>query len=196
MTFIETTTEEAAEGRVAERYDEDLRDDGYVWNLTKVFVQRPEVLDAWRALSGSIKAAMGLQRYELATLAAARQLRSSYCCLAHGKVLRDRLFDAETVRNIAVDQHAAGLSEADVAAMDFAERVAADATSITAEYIDELRSVGLSDLEILDVALAAAARCFFSKVLDAMGIEPDAAYRSLEPDLRDALTVGRPIAAR
>jgi hypothetical protein len=45
------------------------------------------------------------------------------------------------------------------------------------------------------VALAAAARCFFSTVLDAMGTQPDAAYRTgLEPDLRRALTVGRPIA--
>jgi hypothetical protein len=45
------------------------------------------------------------------------------------------------------------------------------------------------------VALAAAARCFFSTVLDATGTEPDAAYRTeLEPDLRRALTVGRPIA--
>jgi len=41
------------------------------------------------------------------------------------------------------------------------------------------------------VALAAAVRCFFSKVLDAMGVEPDAAYRTLlEPELYRVLTVG------
>jgi len=58
-----------------------------------------------------------------------------------------------------------------------------------------LRKAGLTDDAILDVALAAAARCFFSTVLDATGTEPDAAYRTeLEPDLRQALTVGRPIA--
>jgi hypothetical protein len=32
---------------------------------------------------------MDLRRYELATLAAARRLRSSYCCLAHGRVLAE-----------------------------------------------------------------------------------------------------------
>jgi hypothetical protein len=31
-------------------------------------------------------------------------------------------------------------------------------------------------------------------VLDALGVEPDAAFNALEPGLRDALTVGRPIA--
>jgi hypothetical protein len=42
--------------------------------------------------------------------------------------------------------------------------------------------------------LAAAARSFFSKTLDALGVEPDASYAELDPALRDALTVGRPLA--
>ena len=44
------------------------------------------------------------------------------------------------------------------------------------------------------MVLAAAARCFFSKVLDARRRSPTP--RTLEPDapLREALTVGRPIA--
>jgi hypothetical protein len=50
------------------------------------------------------------------------------------------------------------------------------------------------DDEIFDVAAAAAARCFFSKLIDAMGAQADTAYNALEPDLREALTVGRPIA--
>jgi hypothetical protein len=48
---------------------------------------------------------------------------------------------------------------------------------------------------ILDFVRAAAARCYFSKVLDAVGCDPDSAFNELEPGLRDALTVGRPIAA-
>ncbi len=48
----------------------------------------------------------------------------------------------------------------------------------------------------MDVVLAAAARCFFSKTLDALGVLPDASYRELDPELRDALVVGRPIAER
>ena len=46
----------------------------------------------------------------------------------------------------------------------------------------------------MDVVLAAAARCFFSKTLDALGVLPDAHYRELDPELLDALVVGRPIA--
>jgi hypothetical protein len=46
------------------------------------------------------------------------------------------------------------------------------------------------------VILAAAARCFFSKVLDATGILPDAALREIPEQLRSTLTVGREIAPR
>jgi hypothetical protein len=79
--------------------------------------------------------------------------------------------------------------------MDLADKVAADATSITSADVDQLRQLGLSDAEIVDVVLAAAARCFFSKALDALGVQPDAVYAELEPGLREALTVGRPIEA-
>jgi hypothetical protein len=42
--------------------------------------------------------------------------------------------------------------------------------------------------------LAAAARCFFSKTLDATGTTPDSAYHTLLPaGLREALTVGREV---
>ena len=161
-------------------------------NMEVAFAKRPDVYAAWGELLGAIKANMDLRRYELATLAAARRLRSSYCCLAHGKVLVED-FD-EPVLEIALDYHAAGLDPVDVAVMDLAERVAADATSIGEADLQRLRDLGLTDGEIMDVVLAAAVRCFFSKTLDALGVLPDAFYGELEPELREVLVVGRPIA--
>jgi alkylhydroperoxidase family enzyme len=98
------------------------------------------------------------------------------------------------VREIALDHRSAGLAEVDVAVMDLAERVVDDATSIGDEDLQRLRDLGLSEAEIMDVVLAAAARCFFSKTLDALGTLPDARYAALDPQLRDVLVVGRPIA--
>jgi uncharacterized peroxidase-related enzyme len=161
-------------------------------NYERAFAERPDVYAAWVQLNTAVKAGMDLRRYELATLAAARRLRSSYCCLAHGSVLAERF--GEPVREIALDHRSAGLDEVDVAVMDLAERVADDATSITDGDLQRLRDLGLSDTDVTDVVLAAAARCFFSKTLDALGVQPDARYRDIEPELRDALVVGRPIA--
>lgn len=161
-------------------------------NYELAFAERPEVLAAWEALNGAIKEGMDLRRYELATFAAARRLRSSYCCLAHGAVLRER-FD-EPLREIALDHRNAGLDEIDVAVMDLAERVVEDATSIADSELQRLRNLGLSETEIMGVILAAAGRCFLSKTLDGLGVLPDASYRDLDPALRELLVVGRPIA--
>jgi uncharacterized peroxidase-related enzyme len=161
-------------------------------NYERAFEERPEVYAAWQQLNGAIKAGMDLRRYELATLAAARRLRSSYCSLAHGTVLRERF--GEPVREIALDRRTAGLSDVDIAVMDLAERVVDDAASIGESDLQPLRDLGLTDAEIMDVVLAAAARCFFSKTLDALGVRPDVTYGGMEPELRDVLVVGRPIA--
>jgi uncharacterized peroxidase-related enzyme len=162
-------------------------------NDEKAFSLRPEAYAAWDALNGTIKSTMDRRRYELATLAAARRLRSSYCTLAHGSVLA-QLSPQDDVQAIVDDFHAAGLEPVDVAIMELADTVARDATAVTEADVETLRGHGLSDAEILDVVLAAAARCFFSKVLDGLGVQADAAYAELDEGLRETLTVGRPIA--
>jgi uncharacterized peroxidase-related enzyme len=181
----------------SDAYQADLDANGYVANYTKLFALRPNVYEAWQALNGAVKEGMDLRRYELATLAAARALKSSYCALAHGKVLRDKFYDAETVEAMAREDHeSTGLDDADVAVMEFAAKVARNAPGITATDVEKLRAHGLSDVEVFQVILAVAARCFFSTSLDAAGVEPDNAYHeSIEPSLRQALTFGRPIAA-
>ena len=185
MTFIETVAEDEATGATAQVYAADREALGIVPSFTRAFSLRPEVYAAWKQLNGAIKSRMDLRRYELATLAAATRLRSSYCTLAHGSVLMDRGFlGPEAVRAAVSDHRTAGLDETEVAVMDLAGKVVDDATSVEQADIDRLRSQGLSDQEILDVVLAAAARCFFSKVLDALAAEPDAKYDELDPALR------------
>jgi uncharacterized peroxidase-related enzyme len=194
MTFIETVPEDKATGATAELYESDRESFGYLPNFTRGFSLRPAVYAAWRQLNGAIKQEMDLRRYELATVAAARRLRSSYCMLAHGSVLADKFLGPDAVRVLVTDGRTAELSDVEVAIMDLAEKVADDATSVEQADIDRLRAAGLSDCEIVDVVLAAAARSFFSKTLDALGIAPDAKFATLDPEFRDALTVGRPIA--
>ena len=196
MTYTETVPPGHAEGAVADLYESDRAAFGHLPNFTRAFSLRPDVYAAWRGLNGAIKANMDLRRYELATVAAARQLRSSYCTLAHGSVLVEQFMAPDAVRAVVADHRAAGLDPVDVAVMDLAQKVAEDATGVTEEDLDRLRSFGLSDPEIFDVVLAAAARSFFSKVLDGVGVQPDEKFAALEPGLRDALTVGRPLEER
>jgi alkylhydroperoxidase family enzyme len=98
----------------------------------------------------------------------------------------------EVVRLVTAPDFAA-LDPVDRAVVSLTRKTVHGATDVTEKDIATLRDCGLSDQEIFDVILAAAARCFFSKTLDATGTPPDAAFAELPPPLRDALTVGRPI---
>ena len=160
-------------------------------NFERAFEERPGVYAAWRGLVGAIRENMELRRYELVTFAAAQRLRSTYCSIMHGNVLRDEL--GEDVLAIVGDREGT-LDAVDLAVMDLAERVVVDATSVTRADLQRLRDLGLDDGEIMDVVLAAAARCFFSKTLDALCVQADAQFQELATELQAAFVVGRPIA--
>jgi alkylhydroperoxidase family enzyme len=102
-------------------------------------------------------------------------------------VLRKNFFSAGQLIAIAADYHNAGLEPAEVASMALAEKVILDQHNVTQQDINGLLAYGLTDEEILDIVLTAAARSFYTKVLDALGAEPDEAYLELEPELRAAL---------
>jgi uncharacterized peroxidase-related enzyme len=163
-------------------------------NMRSVFAHRPAVFAAWQQLLGAITVQMDERLYELVTLAAAGSLRSSYCSLAHGQVLLERHVSEAELLTLALDPDSAPLTPVESAAMRFARKVVEDATSVSAADVAELRELGLSDAEIFDIAAAAAVRCFFSKTLDALGVQPDAEYANLPPELREVLVTGRPIA--
>lgn len=94
---------------------------------------------------------------------------------------------------VVKDFRAAGLPAIEVAIMALTHKITQHAYKVTSRDIEELRSHGLSDEEILDLTAAAAARNFFSRLLDAIGAEPDQAYQEMDPEMREALTVGRPL---
>lgn len=194
MPFIATTPASEATGLTAEMYQTVRGRAGFDPNWVEAFSLRPEVWKNWDLLWASVRSNLPPRIWELATLAAAQAIRSSYCSLAHGRVLAEKFFDASTVTAIATDRDTAPLEARERAVMDFAEKVAVAADQITQADIDGLRAHGFSDAEIFDIAAVAAARCFFSKMVDAMGALPDAALGTLDPAMRDALTVGRPIA--
>ena len=194
MAFVRTIPPSEAQGPVRELYQQAARRFGYVPNWVQAFSLRPGVRDGWAALLTSIQSNLPVRTYRLATLAAARALRSSYCSLAHGSVLADKVFDPATVTAIMKDAPETILEPGERAMMTFVEKVVLNADRVSRADIEVLRSHGYQDEEIFDVAAAAAARCFFSKLLDALGVQADSTLNELDPTLREALTVGRPIA--
>ncbi|MFO7550225.1 MAG: hypothetical protein R6W80_02380 [Haliea sp.] len=192
MTFMQTIPPEEASGEVAAMYRRQQAKFGYVPNYAKAFSLRPEIMPLWAALLAGIKRNMDLRQFELATLAAARTLGNSACSLAHGSALAV-FFSPDDLVAILREDPEVPLGAADRALMTFAAKVAHNACEISSTDIEALRAQGFSDADIFDIAAAAAARAFFAKLLDGLGVQPDAPYQELNPALRELLTVGRPI---
>ena len=192
MPFIKTIPPAEAEGEVKAMYERQQEAWGFVPNYAKAFSHRPEVMARWGRLLAELKRPMDARRFELVTFAAAHSLRHTACSLAHGKALA-AFVGEEEVRRIAIGEAGLVLTAAEQAMVDYARKVATDASKITSGDVAILRSHGLSDAEIFDIAAVAAGRAFFTKILDSLGVEADSSFLSLNEEMRETLTVGRPI---
>jgi len=192
MAFIEVPAETDINDDVRAMYARQQAHWGFVPNYAKVFCHRPEIMALWAQLQAGIKRHMDKRRFELVTFAAAQALRSTLCSLAHGKALTE-FFSVADVLAITRGEAPESLSAADAAMLDFARKVARDASSVRAEDVERLRQHGFTDAEVFDIAATAAARAFFTKLVESLGVEAEPSFRAMSKELRDAFVVGRPI---
>jgi uncharacterized peroxidase-related enzyme len=185
MSIIETPPDDDED--VADLYAADIADLGYIPSHTRVMAVNPEATRVFQQLARTIVSQLGLRNYELATLAAAAAIGSQACLYAHGRKSL-KVFDEEQLARISRDHRDAGLSEAEVALMDFAAKLSRDSASMTDADSLRLRDVGFTDREIVDIALAASLRNYFSRALHALAVEVDVPP-GLSPRLTEALTL-------
>jgi uncharacterized peroxidase-related enzyme len=192
MAFINTIDDRDIDAEVRAMYDRQQAHFGYVPNYARAFCHRPHVMGLWAQLQNGIRRDMDKRRFELVTFAAAHALKSTACSIAHGKVL-GQFIGVEDVLAIGRGEAPDSLTPAETAMVAFARKVAADATTVTAGDVDGLKRHGYSDGEIFDIAATSAARSFWTKLLDALGVELDPATEKLDRGFREPLAVGRPL---
>jgi uncharacterized peroxidase-related enzyme len=195
MSFIQTIAPEHATGEVAELYERLQGKLHYLPNYARMYCHRPAVMAALAKLQDTLKEHMEPRLWALIALAVAREIGSSYCTLAFARrLLRSHLSQTELLVILAGQAHSP-LTEGERAAMALAVKVARDATAVNQDDIDRLRQAGFSDAQVFDVVAAAAWRCFFARVPDALGANPDQDLVSgLGPPLLRCLIVGRAVA--
>lgn len=192
--FIDVTPEDAAEGDLAAWYGSQRRAWGFLPDYAGCFTTRPDVAGAWAALNLTVRGGMDRRRFELATVAAARVYRSTYCTVAHASMLRDACGDRATVEALAAAPDGSTLSPEDAAVVTLATAVARDAAAVRQEDVDAARAAGLSDADVADIVLAVAARAFFTTVLDGLGARLDpATAATFAPEVLESMVVGRPV---
>ncbi|HEX4832599.1 MAG TPA: hypothetical protein VH478_16060 [Trebonia sp.] len=187
--------EPAASAEAQALYDEDLADDGYVWNVTRLWAHQPGTLKQLFGLMSEAFRPSGLtfrQRGILVT-AAASALGDSYCSLAWGGKLGGAA-GAATAAGV-LDGSDTGLADQEKAMAAWARKVARDPNATTPADVQALRDAGLDDGQVFAVTAFVALRLAFSTVNDALGAQPDAQLaESLPPQVRQAVTYGRPVA--
>ncbi len=175
------------EGHAADMYGKDLAADGFVFGYTQVMAIDPEAHAAFEALVQAVVPSIGVRVFELATLGAARGIRSSHCLLAHGrKMLRAGIMAEDQLARLGRDYRDADLDEADIAVMAYAEKLSTDAAAMTDADSQALRDVGFTDRQIVDITLAAAVRNFFSRSLLALAVPVDD-VPGIDAELAEAL---------
>ncbi len=177
-------------------YDEDLAEDGYVWNGTRLWAHQPDTLNQLFELMSQALAPSGLdfRQRGILVIATASTLGDSYCSLAwSGKLSNES--DVGVALDVLTGSDA-GLTAQEKAMAAWARKVVRDPNATTATDIQALRDSGLDDGQIFSITAFVALRLAYATINDALGAQPDLQLlRSLPPLVRDAVTFGRPAAS-
>jgi hypothetical protein len=91
-------------------------------------------------------------------------------------VLRSKFFSSEQVEAIVRDYRNAGLEPSEVALMAFAGKVLNSSYNIDQTDINNLHDHGFTEEDIINIALTATSRSFFSRMVDTIGFQPSSAW--------------------
>jgi uncharacterized peroxidase-related enzyme len=178
-----------------ELFDEDLADDGFVWNVSRLWAHQPDTLkQLFELMSGAFRASgLTFRQRGILVTAAASTLGDSYCSLAWGGKLA-KATDAGLAAGV-LSGGDAGLTDQEKAIAEWARKVASDPNATTQADIQALRDRGLDDGQVFAITAFVALRLAFSTINDSLGAQPDAELdRSLPREVRAAVTYGRPTA--
>lgn len=190
--YLKTITPEEATGELAELYNAEIASMGRVMEATSCWSARPDMILPIERLLHQMRDnfSLGLVNFRLITLIAAKHVPSSYCEHVYFFTL-SKMIGREQALAVQADHRNAGLTEQQVAMLDYAEQITRDASKITEADIEKLRKVGFSDLNIADIALAASYRNFMSRYFDAVGATVEPSFLDADPLIRERMAVGR-----
>ncbi len=190
--FIKTVEPSEATGEIAALYEAEIRSMGQVMQATQCWSARPDVIAPIENLLHQIRDgfSLGLLNFRLITFVVAGDVPSSYCSHVYFRSLSGEL-GRDRVLAIRKDYRNAGLSDQQVEMLAYAQQITRDASRITEADIQRLRDVGLADVNIADIALAASFRNFMSRYFDAVGATVEPEFLDDDPAVRQMMAVGR-----
>lgn len=119
-----------------------------------------------------------IEERELIAVIVSRTNGCGLCTIHHAHALGAALDDRVKARRIALDYHLADLSPRQLALAQIAETITTTPREITAQNLDRLRALGLSDADILEAIETASWFNHTNRIFIAAGVVPDEKYFS------------------
>ena len=174
MSWIDEVDVNKADGRLAEMYQELIEKRGKVSNILKVHSLNPDAmgnhLDLYMTLMFGRSGLSRAEREAIAVVVSAEN-DCAYCINHHVEALKRYIKDEETLGMLATADGLETLEPRLSNIVRHAEKLSSAPGAMTESDLGELRAVGLSDSDILDLTLITAYFNFVNRIAQGLGVE-------------------------
>ena len=174
MSWIDEIEVSDAEGRLADIYKDLVEKRGKVANILKIHSLNPEAmgnhLDLYMTLMFGRSGLSRAEREAIAVVVSAEN-ECEYCVNHHVEALRRYVGDEEILNMLATADGLETLEPRLSNIVRHAEKLTSAPGAMTESDLGELRAVGLSDADILDLSLITAYFNFVNRLALGLGVE-------------------------
>jgi len=149
---------------------------GFVPNFFRAQTMRPDLVDAEVSLMGTIlnkEGALTRQQKEYLFLVCSAANMSTYCVTAHCEIVRVLGIEGPEPEQVAIDYTSTALPVALKALLAFATKLTHQPTKIARQDIDDLRTYGFSDEQIMEAVVIVGFAKFSNFIAFGLGTVPD-----------------------
>ena len=168
-----------------------LKDDyGFIPNFFKAQTARPDLIDAQVQLVDAIllkEGALSRNLKEYVFLVCSAANLSTYCVTAHCEIIRLLKLEGPEPEQIALDHMSTDLPIVDKALLNFALKLNNHPLKVTQEDIDDLKTYGFNDQQVLEAVVCVGLAKFANYIGFGLGTVPDYQVRL---DLEQSKAVG------
>ena len=173
MSWIDEVEVSEADGKLAEMYTALIKQRGKISNILKVHSLNPEAmgnhLDLYMTLMFGKSGLSRAEREAIGVVVSANN-DCDYCVSHHIEALKRFIDDEETLTMLASADGLETLEPRLSNIVRHAEKLTSAPVAMTESDLDELRAVGLSDSDILDLTLIVAYFNFVNRIALGLGV--------------------------
>ncbi len=175
MSWIKEIEEDEAEGKLGELYGSLKKQRGKISNIMKVHSLNPNAMASHLDLYMSIMfrdRKISREECEIIAVVVSASNGCKYCIEHHSEALKHYWKDDQRINELITDLHRMpSLNEREKGIIKYAKKLSENPDKIEANDIQDLRKIGLTDNEILNINLITSYFNFVNRIALGLGVE-------------------------